>query len=539
MNFYRIGIDIGGTNTDAILMDASQHLISSIKVPTSQDIAEGFTQALNQLLLQSKVKRDEIQSISVGTTHATNAILQGTHLNRVGVIRIAGQMPTAIPSCYGWPTALQKAVFVGTESISGGFDCQNKEITLFNSMQAKDAIQKLLEKGAESLAIIGVFSPMNPDHELLTAEIIKSICGNCFPYALSHEVGGIGFIERENTTILNAALKRVMSEGFSQLSRIKNSLGISGSLFFTQNNGSLISVKQAIDNPILTISAGPTNSFIGASQLTGLRDAIIVDIGGTSSDIGMIKKGFPKRSLNITSIGGVKLNFSMPDVLSIGLGGGSHTSLNNGDILIGPLSTGRSLFQQAQCFGGSQLTLTDAAIIAGHLEITGASKKLISLSQEDAFSILEHAFIRLEHDIRLMSGNNNSLPVILVGGGASIFKNKLDHRVLIPSHSHVANAYGAALAEITGTIDKVVSLEQRESTLEKLQHDATNLAISNGAHPQSTQICNIEIIPYHYSQKQIARVIVTASGKLNEICWQKEDKKVPYAQNKSELEVLE
>lgn len=104
----------------------------------------------------------------------------------------------------------------------------------------------------------------------------------------------MGFIERENSTILNAALKKVMTEVFSGLTATASEFGLACPFWITQNNGSILTSTQAIKYPVLTIAADPTNSFIGGRKLTQLKDAIVIDIGGTSTDIGIIRKGFPR-----------------------------------------------------------------------------------------------------------------------------------------------------------------------------------------------------------------------------------------------------
>lgn len=204
----------------------------------------------------------------------------------------------------------------------------------------------------ESLAITGVFSPLNSEQEVRLSTLVP----NTITTSLSHLIGGIGFIERENATILNASLKKVMKRGLSQLGAAVRRAHLKAPIYITQNNGTLISLQEAIEYPILTLSAGQTNSFMGAICLTGLKECIVVDIGGTSTDIGLIKDGVATRSLENSGIGGIPLNFSMPNVLSIALGGGSYVQLQDRQISIGPESSAKNLLKESFAFGGSSLT---------------------------------------------------------------------------------------------------------------------------------------------------------------------------------------
>lgn len=509
---YSIGVDIGGTNTDAVLVCGNKKIVASVKVPTQKCIEAGLKEALQKLIVSSGADITSIDGIYVGTTHATNAILQCEGLYRVGVIRLAGHQPALIPPCYNWPQSLRNVVYSGIETIDGGFECNGRPITAFNKSQACAAVEQLLLKGAESLAVIGAFSPLKADQENMMREIVMEVAGADFPISLSHQIGGIGIIERENSTILNAALQKVMTTGFQQMIAVCKDLKLSCPLYVTQNNGSLIDLKQAMDYPVLTISAGPTNSFVGATKLAGLSDAVVVDIGGTSTDVGIVQNGFPRRCLHNSNIGGVKLNFSMPDVLSVALGGGSHVRMDNNVAKIGPLSCAHRLLQDSIAFGGTQLTMTDAAICLGHVNISGAQSQRISFKKEDAHTVMKSAGAHINNLISRMSVGKEK--VVLVGGGASLIPLEyLSNNYQIPEHASVANAYGAALAEISATIDTVVSLANRDAALDDVKNKAVQSAIAKGAHPASVRLVDLQIIPYHYMPGLMARVIATAAGK--------------------------
>ena len=511
---YVIGVDIGGTNTDAVLVDQNEKIVFAAKTITSDDISLSFKSVLHQLLEKAKVEADAIKGIYLGTTHATNAILQKTDLYRVGIIRIAGHNPNTLPTGYSWPKDLKNSVITATETIDGGLECHGGELTSFSKEKACQAIERLQKKNVDSIAVVGVFSPLNGCQENEVAKFVHEIMGNDFPVSLSHEIGGIGFIERENSTMLNATLKRVMQQGFRRLESVCQNLKFACPLMITQNDGSLIDIGRAINYPVLTISAGPTNSFIGGSRLAEMDNAIVVDIGGTSTDVGIVRKGFPIRSLNKSNIGGVSLNFPMPDVLSIGLGGGSEICFHNGEVAIGPNSVGRKMNTKAMSFGGNILTLTDIALSLGHFEIDCADPKRIILSDNQRKTIFDHALDKIHQLVVKMQGEFKDLPVILVGGGSALFpQGSLGDHYLTPKFFNVANAYGAALAEISGCVDVVVSLQNREAVLEKLYQEAKQKAIEQGANPKTLRLIDQQIIPYHYIPNQMARVIIRFFGK--------------------------
>lgn len=514
-NSYIIGVDIGGTNTDAVLVDQTDKIISAVKTTTTNDISAGFSTALKQLLTQTAIDPEMIQGVFVGTTHATNAILQKKDLFRVGVIRIAGQRPEALPVAFAWPQDLKESVIGASETICGGFECHGGVLTLLCQNEAREAIQRLLVKQVESIAIVGVFSPLNGEQEQVVSNLVREIAGNRFPISVSHEIGGIGFIERENSTILNASLKRVMQQGFCSIQAAAEASRLFCPLMITQNDGSLIEIDRAIEYPVLTISAGPTNSFIGGARLADLENAIVVDIGGTSTDVGFVRRSFPVRSLNMSNIGGVSLNFPMPDVLSVALGGGSIIRFNSSKPLIGPTSVGKSLATEGLSFGGQELTLTDAALVMGHIQIGQSTPRdFINLDQGKA--IFDQVKETIKDLIVKMRGEYRTTPIVFVGGGSALLPpNFFQEEYQIPSFFNVANAYGAALAEISGTVDTIVSLQNRKEVLDELCEKAKQKAINQGANERTLRLVDQQIISYSYVPNQMARVIIRYCGKKN------------------------
>ncbi|MCB8044122.1 hypothetical protein JM654_07420 [Microbacterium oxydans] len=210
----------------------------------------------------------------------------------------------------------------------------------------------------EAIAISAPFSPASHDHELRAAEILFEELGSDFAVSLSHRVGALGLLERENATILNASLlgvARGVVRGFDS-ALTQNSLVVES--FLTQNDGTLMSAEEAVQLPVLSLGSGPTNSMRGASSLAQLSDAMVIDVGGTSADVGILVDGFPRESASAIEVGGVRTNFRMPDLISIGLGGGSLIGETPDGVTVGPDSVGYRVSTDARVRGGSTLTLS-------------------------------------------------------------------------------------------------------------------------------------------------------------------------------------
>jgi N-methylhydantoinase A/oxoprolinase/acetone carboxylase beta subunit len=509
---YKIGIDIGGTNTDAVIIDRTNKIITSCKIPTEKPLENGVNKGLLKLLQDSGIDKSAIKGIYIGTTHATNAVLEAKGLSKVGVLRLAGQRPITLDPCFRWPEYIRQAIFAGVSTVSGGYRCDMKEISSLSKEEIQKALVQLSCAGMESLAIAGVFSPLSPHQEIEAKKIAQELLGSNFSVTISSDIGGMGFVERENAAILNAALKKLMGTAFQNMELMKQELGITAPLFVTQNDGSMIDLSQAMEKPLLTISSGPTNSFIGAVKLMGLNEAIIVDIGGTSVDIGVVLSGYPRRSLGQASVGGIPLNFRMPDVMSLPIGGGSVVKKKDNVFTFGPDSLGSKLFEQGCLFGGQTLTLTDAACKAGLFSIPAFDSQRVPLSHKEAEIIMEDVISKIQAAIHVMRGSRKDLPILAVGGGAYFLQGLAD---AIPKESGVANAYGASLAEISYTVDTVVSLQNREQSLANLSEEALKGAKAKGAGETSLRIVDVQVIPYHYIPNKLGRVVITASGRCN------------------------
>ena len=262
----RLGIDVGGTNTDAVVLDRNDALLAKAKVPTTAEVTGGIAAALEQAIDRLGAGRDRITHVMLGTTHATNAVLQRRNLRRVAVVRIGGPATHAIRPLLTWPRDLRDAVSAGEVIVDGGSEFDGREIVPFDS----DGLRRFLATVApvDGVAVTGVFASVSSDHELAAAEVVREELGDVH-VSLSHEIGSVGLLERENATVLNAALVAVARGVGEALRSALAGHGLAPAAFFAQNDGTLMALEHAIRIPVLTIGSGPANSMRGAAYLTG------------------------------------------------------------------------------------------------------------------------------------------------------------------------------------------------------------------------------------------------------------------------------
>jgi N-methylhydantoinase A/oxoprolinase/acetone carboxylase beta subunit len=514
---YRLGIDVGGTNTDAIIVDENNTIIAEYKTATTPDVSLGVEDVVKKILEHSKINPQDIKHVMLGTTHATNAIIEQKNLSRVGVIRISGPSGYAIPPFTAWPENLSRILSAGYSIVQGGYEYNGIPLAAFDKNKFRSAIHKIIDNGAEAIAISCAFSPVNNEIERIAYELVREISGDNFPITLSHEIGSIGLLERENAAILNAAISNLAGQAYGLFDRSVKNNGITAELFITQNDGTLMSAEYAKKYPVLTIASGPTNSLRGAAFLSEIKDAIVVDIGGTTTDIGILRNGFPRESNTAINLCGVRTNFRMPDLISIGLGGGSIVNLNTNPVQICPQSVGFHITSKALVFGGAVITATDIAVKNGLADLGNRQNlKDISFTRaEQAGSIIR---LMIENGIDSIKMSSGDIPVVLVGGGSVILQKELKgaSRVLIPEHFGVANAVGAAIAQVSGNIDGIFDVTQkgREKVIEELKEKAIDEAVKAGAIRQGATIVEIEEIPLAYLPSNAVRFRVKAVGDL-------------------------
>jgi N-methylhydantoinase A/oxoprolinase/acetone carboxylase beta subunit len=516
-NAYRLGVDVGGTNTDAVIIDENLAVVASKKIPTTRDIHGGIAEAVKAVLDESGIDRKCVKKAMLGTTQCTNAIVERKRLSKIGVLRIGAPATTGIKPMVDWADDLA-AVAVETAVIRGGYEFDGKPLAEFDRDAARAFFEKCKAKGVTSVAISQLFSVVRDENETEAAAILREVMGNDVYVSRSSKIGSMGLIERENATILNAALfevARAFTEGF--VSSLREQGVTEADIYFSQNDGTLMNMDNARRYPILTIACGPTNSIRGASYLSRLSNAVVIDIGGTTTDFGILQNGFPRESGVAVTIGGVRTNFRMPDVISIGLGGGSIVRESGGGVTVGPDSVGYELTKKALVFGGDTLTATDIAVRCGLADVGDASR-VARLDKGLAEKAQKRIVEIVEESLDSIKTSGEDIDVILVGGGSILLPETIAgaKKLYKPPHFAVANAIGSAISKVSGVYEKLVSFNDvpREKAIEDGKAEAVKLAIKAGAKPETVEIVDVEEVPLQYQPNNTNRVKVKAAGEL-------------------------
>jgi N-methylhydantoinase A/oxoprolinase/acetone carboxylase beta subunit len=516
----RLGIDVGGTNTDAVIM-VGDEVIAAVKRLTTRDVGDGVINAVRAVLDAASVRPADLSSVMVGTTQFINAFVQRQHLERVAAVRVSLPKADGIPPMVAWPKDLLDVLGEHSYMVGGGSFYDGKPYAPLDTDELQKAARDIGQRGIRSIAVTSNFAPVRPDIEQQAAKVIRSVLPDA-DITLSSEVGGLGLIDRENAALINASLRSLSRRVVSSLQDAFARIGVQAPIYLSQNDGTLISTQYATRFPIVTCSAGPTNSIRGAAFLTKMQDAIVIDIGGTTSDFGFLVRGFPRETATPHLIGGVRTNFRMPDVLSIALGGGTLVRFEGGTSnepgpKLGPDSVGYQLGERALVFGGKELTTTDIAVRAGQAAI-GDPQRVRHLEERRVGAVLDAIHGRLEEAIDQMKTNSKPVPVILVGGGHVLVSRDLRGASAIhrPKHAEVANAVGAAIALVSGRVDKIYDFAAlgRDAALAQAREEARSAALAAGADAASIEVVDVVELPMTHMRTGAVQVKMRAVGRL-------------------------
>ncbi len=514
----RIGVDVGGTNTDAVAMSGNE-VAGWAKAVTTADVTAGIVTAVRSLLAGDDLPTAEIGAVMIGTTHFTNALVEGRRLVPTAVVRLGLPATKGIPPFIDWPDRLRGVLGDHVYLCHGGHEFDGRLITPIDHGELRAAARDIASKGVRSVAVASVFSPVDDSYEHEAQEVLLDEVPE-LDISLSSEIGRLGLLERENAAIVNACLRPLAERTVAGLVEALVQLGLDCPLHVSQNDGTLMSADFARRYPVATFASGPTNSMRGAAFLSGIRDGVVIDVGGSTSDIGVLVHGFPREASTAVSVAGVRTNFRMPDVLSLGLGGGSLVRSANGaaaGVTVGPDSVGYELTERALVFGGAQLTATDVATAAGMAEI-GDANTVDDLDGTLVGDAVDRMQDMLATAVEQMKTSADPVPVVVVGGGGVLVRDGLAgaSETIRPDHFSVASAIGAAIAQVGAETDRVYSMAAmtRDEAMAEARSVTAQRAVEAGADSSTVEITDVDEIPLTYLPSNAIRVRVKAVGDL-------------------------
>ncbi|HHP51112.1 MAG TPA: hydantoinase/oxoprolinase family protein [Moorella mulderi] len=459
-----IGLDMGDTHTDAVLIEGGKVIRHRKSLTDREDPLETIRKALEELL--SSCPAEEIQRINLSTTLCTNAVATG-QVSPVGLLLEPG--PGLNPGLFACG---QKNFF-----LQGYVDHRGKSVFPPNRGEIEEADRELQRAGIKHLAIVGKFSPRNPEHELF----IRQCLSPHYEFiTLGHRVSGkLNFPRRIYTAYLNSAVYSTYSVFAQAMERFIEEKGWKGPVYVLKADGGTLSLSPSRSLPVETILSGPSASIMGALALTPVvDDALILDIGGTTTDVAFLAEGIPLLEPQGITLGGyptlVRALLSYP----LPIGGDSQIKIEGNRLLIGPLRLG-----PCRALGGPCPTPTDALIYLNRLELgdkaeakkaiqelahhlglspektaTTILREMASFIAEKAWRLLEKINSRPVYTIKelLLPRILKPKKVIAIGGPAFYLQRELEEAlglpVEVPSLAPVANAIGAALSQPTAEL---------------------------------------------------------------------------------------
>jgi len=514
----RIGIDIGGTNTHAVLIGRKGELLATSSHFTTANIWSGVRNAVKNLLEKKKMDPKKVDGIFIGTTELLKAILEEKVLAKSALIRI-GRQPTKIAPALNWPPSLkvflQGIYFLKSQNRYNG--AIPKKQTDWN---LEPLFRQMESQEVEAVCITGTYSPMYEEEELFVKTAIKSRFPE-IPITVSHQLGSIGFIERENASLLNTLLSKLISGLLTNLKTSFTALSLECPFWFTQNNGSLMSVQEAVELPVFTIASGVANSLRGASLLSVKKDMIAIDVGGSMIHLGKIRNGQLREVANSTRLLGIDANLDMPEFISLPFGGGSMPAFQHGELELLPPKW-KEIEKDGLSWGGQTWTVSDSflklypdSFYDPRLDLS----RLASLDRGDCERVVEYCIGQIKHALDLLQGHEEELPIVLVGGGSPLLNEQLFGKykqVINPAGYPFSSAIGACFAPVSNVVDKVYWLNRRtkEAIIEEAVNTCKTALLDKGADPDSIQVSYVEEYPFAYLKGEILRVKTKATGEF-------------------------
>jgi N-methylhydantoinase A/oxoprolinase/acetone carboxylase beta subunit len=470
-----IGIDVGGTTTDAVIVDGNR-VVKTAYVPTDHDnLSKCLLGALDELV--AGVDTANVERVVLSTTLITNMIAEGK-TDPVALVLIPG--PGTNPRDY----ALGESII-----LDGAIDFRGKEIDPLRESQIKEAASQIREKGFSRVAVVGKFCQRNHSHELKVGEILAAALPGAHTQ-LGHRVSGqLNFPRRAATTMLTAATKDKYEQFAADMAAALKERKIKAPVYILKADGGTLPLDKSVSMPVETIFSGPAASIMGVLALTDPgQTSVVVDIGGTTTDLALILSGQPLLSSKGARVDSLLTHVRAFAVKSVAIGGDSAVVANGSNLTVGPKREGPPV-----CMSGSCPTPTDALRVLGLSSIgdgakaeqamqilaqalgcsaTEAAQKTVDAVVAKIVSEIEEMFREWESEPayriwEIMSKDKLSAQnVVGVGGGSPplvpLVAKRLGAAAVVPEHAPVANAIGAAVARPTLTLNLHIDTEKGE-----------------------------------------------------------------------------
>jgi N-methylhydantoinase A len=479
-----LGVDVGGTFTDFLLVDRDAGTYRVAKIPTTPaDQSVGFLNGIGAL----EVAPDAIETIVHGTTIGTNAILERKGV-ACGLITTRGFRDVlelgrrTRPNAYGMIGSFEALIPRELRlEVTERVDAEGNVLTPLDEAEVRAAVEELARRGAEALVIHFIHAYINPSHEQRAAEIAAALWPNPYITTGSQVLPEFREFERGTTATLNAYIQPIIARYVDRLAGELSSRGFGHELLVMQGNGGMMDASTVAEHSAHTVMSGPAAGAIAAARTAtraGFHNVIGCDMGGTSFDVAVIRDGIPAVTSEKDLSYGVPIRVPMVDIHTIGAGGGSIARINRAGILqIGPDSAGSMPGPIGYGRGGTQVTVTDANMLLGRINlrrIPGVDQaanleqvrdaieeqvgRHLGLNAEQAAAaILTVANHQMAGAIRLVSIEKGADPrdfaLFAFGGAGPLHATALARElgiptVLVPRFPGITSALGCVLADV-------------------------------------------------------------------------------------------
>jgi N-methylhydantoinase A len=503
-----LGVDIGGTFTDLVLMDETGHITVTKALSTPGELQKGVFAAIEHAaFLRNLAPEDLLSRVTAfghGTTQATNALIERTGA-RTGLLTTRGFGDTlllqrlmgftaGVPvDRLGWysrrrhPTPIVPRIL--TRELAERVDQGGNVLLGLNEGDVRRAVRDFIAAEVQAVAVCLLWSFRHPEHEQRVGEILAEMMPDAY-VSLSSEVAPvIGEYERMATTALNSYLAPKVVSYLDQIEELLRQRGFTGTFSVLNSAGGVMPVAEAADRPVVLVTSGPTGGVLGSLHLAkelGHANVITTDMGGTSFDVGLIVEGKPMLSTNHEA-GGFHITTPMVEIRAIGAGGGSIAQIEGGLLRVGPESAGAR--PGPACYGGGGIhpTVTDADVVLGLIDpdgFLGGRMKLDRLAAAEAIrqQIAEPLGISIEQaasgirrivdahmadtlrEVTIGRGHDPRDFVLFAYGGAGPlhcagFGSELGvEQIIVPFTSMAHSAYGALVSDVNHSAERSVLL---------------------------------------------------------------------------------